>query len=392
MPPDTSAHTTSGPATPSTATVPAATQTIGPPIRAEQVGSLLRPPTLMSSRRAHHEGRVADSGLRSLEDRVVLDSLEEQQRAGLQVFTDGQFRRPSWLGELTRAVDGFVPASGDVPYNPHGGEDTGAGPNVVGDRLHHHGRITAAESDFLRANAPGPFKITLPSPSSLALATWQPGVTDRAYESWAELMDDYSAIIGRELTALAEEGTPYLQLDAPGYRLFAHQPFRDRAERSGVDVDALLTHAIEADNRCVAALPRERVSLGVHLCRGSAPRHWLAAGGHEAMAEQLFTSLDFDVFLLEAETPWADGFKPLRYFSHDRIVVLGIVASKRPNPRPYPALVSRIHEAAAELPLDNLAVSPQCGFSSNAGEGHLTFDDQQRKLELVGRLAHDVWD
>ena len=360
-------------------------------IRADQVGSLLRPHNLMSARQAHHEGRVADSGLRSLEDAEIRASFELQAKAGLHVFSDGQFRRPSWLGELTRAVDGFVPATGDTPYNPRGREDTGAGPNVIGGRLRHHGRITAAESEFLRQHAPGPFKIALPSPSSLALATYQPGVTDVAYPTWGELLDDLAGIVGSELAALADEGTDYLQLDAPGYRLFAHEPFRERLERAGTDPDRLLAQAIEADNRSVAGLPRDSVRLGVHLCRGSAPRHWLAAGGNEAMAEQLFSSLDFDTFLIEAETPWEQGFGPLRDLPAHSTVVLGIVAAKRPNPRPYPDLLARIHEAAAVVPLDRLAVSPQCGFSSNAGEGWLSFDDQQHKLELVGRLARDVW-
>lgn len=360
------------------------------PLRAEQVGSLLRPRKLMSARQAHHEGRVADSGLRSLEDAAIRESLERQQQAGLHVFSDGQFRRPSWLGELTRAVDGFVPSSGETPYNPRQ-EDTGAGPNVIGARLRQHGRITAAESEFLRRHAPGPFKITLPSPSSLALATYQPGVTDQAYATWEELLDDLTGIVASELAALAAEGVDYLQLDAPGYRLFAHEPFRERLERAGTDPDRLLAQAIDADNRSVAGLPRDALRLGVHLCRGSAPRHWLAVGDHEAMAEQLFSSLDFDVFLVEAETPWNGGFASLRHIPAHTTVVLGLVAAKRPNPRPYRDLLARVEEAAGVMPLERLAVSPQCGFSSNAGEGRLSIDDQYRKLELVGRIARDVW-
>lgn len=359
--------------------------------RAEQVGSLLRPDQLLSARGACAEGRLSEEGLRALEDHLVLTSLREQQEIGLDVYTDGQLRRSSWLIDLADAVDGFVDASVDIPgvgVEDRGGEAR----RVVGGQLRQRGRLTWHEADFLAEHAPGPFKITLPSPSSLALATFEPGTTDRVYPSWEPLLDDLSRIIAGELAALIDDGTPYLQLDAPGYALFADEDFRRQRRAEGTDPDALLAQAISADNACISALPRDRVTLGIHLCRGSAPRHWLSVDDRDAMAEQLFTTLDFDAFMLECDTEWRTGFQSLRFFDRDTKVVLGLVPTQRRKLASYSELVARVQQAAGHLPLDNLAVSTRCGFARSALGGDLSLDDQRDKLRLVVRLAHAIWD
>lgn len=358
--------------------------------RAEQVGSLLRPLQLLSARQVRAEGRLSEEGLRELEDHLVLESLREQQEIGLDVYTDGQLRRSSWLIDIADAVDGFVEASTaerGVGVEDRGGETR----RVIGAPLRQRGRLTHREGDFLRAHAPGPFKITLPSPSSLALATFEPGTTDQVYPSWEQLFDDLSTIIATELSALVDDGTPYLQLDAPGYALFADEGFRDRRRAEGTDPDALLAQAVAADNACVAGLPRERVTLGIHLCRGSEPRHWLAVDEQEGMAEQLFTSLAFDVFMLESETEWRTGFRPLRFFDDDTKVVLGLVPTRRAKLASYPQLLDRVSKAAEHRPLASLAVSPQCGFARSALGNELSLEDQRDKLQLVTRLARAMW-
>lgn len=358
--------------------------------RAEQVGSLLRPGQLLSARRVCAEGRLSEQGLRELEDHLVLESLREQQEIGLGIFTDGQLRRSSWLIDFADAVDGFVEASTTMPgvgVEDRGGEAR----RVVGGPLRQHGRLTSHEADFLREHAPGPFKITLPSPSSLALAAFEPGTTDQVYPSWEQLLADVSAIIANELAALVDDGAPYLQLDAPGYASFADEGFRERCRAQGTDPDALLAQAIAADNACVADLPHDRVTLGIHLCRGSAAQHWLSADEDERMAEQLFTTLAFDVFMLESETEWRTGFRSLRFFGDDTKVVLGLVPTRRHKLASYPQLLERIAQAAHHLPLANLAVSPRCGFARSALGGELSLEDQRHKLELVARLARSMW-
>lgn len=358
-------------------------------LRAEQVGSLLRPPKLLSGRRVWLEGRLQLEGLRTLEDQAIVEVLEEQHRIGLDVVSDGQFRRSSWLGDMADAVDGFVTATRGRPFDPRAEDDTR--PNVVGDRLRPHSRLTVREADFLAEHARAPFKITWPSPTSLAFASYEPGTTDVAYPTWAELFDDLAAIIRTELDHLVAEGTSYLQLDAPGYTLFADPAFRESCHEGGVDPDTLLAQAIEADNHCVAGLPRDQVSVAVHLCRGSAPQHWLASGVYESMAEKLFGQLDFDIFLVECEREWAGGFRALRHLPDDKRAVLGLVPSSRVRSSSYSQLLARIEAAAEHHPLERLAVSPQCGFASASFHRDMSFDDQRRKLELVRRLADDVW-
>lgn len=359
--------------------------------RAEQVGSLLPPPALLEARVVRNDQRLSAAGLRTLEDNLVLEALEQQRRLGLDIVTDGQYRRRSWLGGIADAVEGFTDAGEGRPFDPRARDVASTAAKVVGARLRARRRLTDDEAPFLAAHARAPFKITLPSPSSLALATFEPGVTDAAYPTWQELLADVSALIRDELLSLVAEGTPYVQLDSPGYTMFADAGVRERMRELGVDPNRLLTEAIAADNASVAPLADRGVTVGVHLCRGSARRHWLTAGAHEAMTEELLSSLTADVVLLGCETEWADGFRPLRHVDDDTKVVLGLVASTRTNPTPYPALRRRIERAAEHHPMDRLAVSTQCGFVGGSGRHRLSIDDQWRKLELVVRLARDVW-
>jgi 5-methyltetrahydropteroyltriglutamate--homocysteine methyltransferase len=359
--------------------------------RAEQVGSLLPPPALQEARHVHQDGRLSTVGLRTLEDHLVLESLEQQRRLGVDVLTDGEYRRGSWLGSVAEAVEGFVDAVAERPFDPRSRDATQAAPKVIGGRLRARRRLIVSEATFLAQHASAPFKITLPSPSSLMLASFEPGVTDAVYPDVDELLADVSALIRDELMSLAGEGTPYVQLDAPGYTLFADSAMREWMHEAGLDPDRLLTQGIAADNASLAPLAEQGVTTGIHLCRGSAQRHWLTVGAHESMAEELLSSLVADVVLLGCENEWADGFRPLRYIADDTKIVLGLVASTRTNPTPYPAMLRRAERAAEHHPMEQLAVSTQCGFVGGSTRHRLSIDDQWRKLELVVRLARDLW-
>jgi 5-methyltetrahydropteroyltriglutamate--homocysteine methyltransferase len=364
------------------------------PYRAEQVGSLLRPPQLLSARQVRAEGRLSDEALRDLEDHLIVDSLREQSESGLDVFTDGQFRRSSWLADIAAAVDGFVDANGcastsAVPVAGH--VRTPGVDRVVGAKLVRRRPLLSDEAAYLRTHAPGPFKVTMPSPTSFALASYRWGTSDAVYATPGDLFADFADIVCAEIADLVAQGTTYIQLDAPAYSFFAHEQVRDHWRSHGVDPDDLLHQALDADNRCLASVPGDGVSVGVHLCRGKAERHWLADARGTAIAATLLSSLDADIILVECETDWAGGFQALEAVPPGTTVVLGLIPTTKGGLEPYGRLVRRVHDVARHVPLENLAVSPRCGFAPNSVGNLMSFEEQRRKLELVARLARDIW-
>ncbi len=359
--------------------------------RADQVGSLLRPPDLLEARAAYAAGRLAADALRALEDHAILDALARQRAIGIDVLTDGEFRRGAFLTDLHEAVDGFVSERVVLEWRGPGGGAEGSVAPVVGARLRPRRLLTLHEADFLRAHAGGPFKITVPMPSQLAAVGYKPGVTDRAYPDRRELLTDFTALIRREVEALVAAGVPYIQMDAPFYTYYADPAMRDRLRQSGLDPDQAFDDAVAADTACLSGLARPNTLLAVHLCRGNSRSRWIAEGGYDRIAEKLFGSLPVDAFLLEYDTPRAGDFAPLRFVPRGKTVVLGLITTKEPALEAEDALRRRIDEAARYVPLEDLALSPQCGFASVAAGNLLTPDDQWRKLELVVRTARAVW-
>jgi 5-methyltetrahydropteroyltriglutamate--homocysteine methyltransferase len=370
--------------------------------RADHVGSLLRPPALLEARIAQAEGRLADDRLRDLEDEAILTALAMQQQAGMPVFTDGEFRRAMWLTGLPAAVEGFV--SGSVPlisqwHEP--GTGATARPRLsraslsqgwtIGGRLRPTRRITGQESAFLREHAPGPYKITMPSPTWF-LRGYVPGVSDQAYATPDDALRDLTAIVREEVGALVEEGVPYIQLDSIRYVFdFVDETHRREWQAAGVDPDRAIEQNVQADNAVIAGLKREGVTFGLHMCRGNNRSHWFAEGGYDRIAETVFPALTFDTLLLEYDSERAGGFEPLRFVPSRTTVVLGLISTKTPEMERQEDLLRRIDEASAYVPLENLALSPQCGFASVADGNLLTWDDQRRKLELLVDTARKVW-
>jgi 5-methyltetrahydropteroyltriglutamate--homocysteine methyltransferase len=359
--------------------------------RADQVGSLLRPPELLQARAAYAEGRLSAEALREVEDRAILDVLARQRQIGIDVLTDGEFRRGAFLTDLAEAVEGFVAERVILEWRGPGGGAEGSMAPVVGGRLRPRRLLTKHEADFLQAHAAAPFKITVPLPSQLAAVSYKPGVTDRVYPTRAELLAEFTALIRREVEALIDAGVPYIQLDGPFYTYYADPRMRDQLRQMGVDPDQAFEAAVAADTACLAGLQRPQTVLAVHLCRGNSRSRWIAEGGYDPIAEQLFGSLPVDAFLLEYDTPRAGDFTPLRFMPPGKTVVLGLVTTKEPRLESPDELRRRIDEAARYVPLENLALSPQCGFASTALGNLLTPDDQWRKLELVVTTARQVW-
>jgi 5-methyltetrahydropteroyltriglutamate--homocysteine methyltransferase len=363
--------------------------------RSDQVGSLLRPPELLEARAARRAGQISDAQLGEAEDRAILRALELQREVGIDVCTDGEYRRDAFAGGLFAAVDGFVDAPADSPLEWRGPLEsvrtTELPGRVVGGKLRQKGRVAGHEAAFLKAHAPGPFKITMPSAMHWVETGYRAGVTDRHYASREELAWDFVRVLRSEVEALVAEGVPYIQIDAPYYAIYVDQELRERQRARGIDPDRHLQAAIEADRAVVEGVAREGVIFGFHICRGNRRSHWYAQGGYEPIAEQVFGSLPYDRFLLEYDSERAGGFEPLRFMLKGKTVVLGLVSTKEGALERRDDLLRRIEEASKHVPVERLAISPQCGFASNALGNLLTWDDQKRKLEVVVETARAVW-
>ena len=262
---------------------------------------------------------------------------------------------------------------------------------VVGAKLRRLRRLTGHQTPFLMANAPGPVKMTVPSPSQFPAITYQAGITDQFYATRTDLLWEIASIIKDEITALVEDGVPYIQMDAPRYSYYVDPKWRQHLRDLGEDPDKMFDEAVAADNLCLEGVRRPGLTAALHICRGNNESKWYAEGGYEPIAEKLFGSLAVDRFLLEYDTDRAGTFEPLRFVPRDKMVVLGLVSSKDPGLESQEELLRRIDEAAKYLPLENLALSPQCGFASTAAGNLLTEEDQWRKLELVAETARKVW-
>ncbi len=363
--------------------------------RADHVGSLLRPTEVKDARRAYQDGRLELSELTAVENQAILNALERQRDAGMQVYTDGEFRRAGFQNDLIVSVEGFVdtdtPAVVRIWQGPGGQPAEQGTRQVVGGKLRQVRSLTGNQLPFLQEHAPGPVKMTLPSPSQFPALTFQPGVTDQFYSTRSELLWEIAGIIRSEVSALAESGVEYIQMDAPRYSYYVDPRWRQHLCDLGEDPDRMFEEAIAADNHCLDGVQREEVTVAFHVCRGNNQSKWYAEGGYEAIAELLFGSLKVDRFLLEYDTDRAGTFEPLRFMPPDKMVVLGLISSKEAELESAESLLRRIEEASAFVPLERLAVSPQCGFASTAPGNLLAEDQQWRKLELVAEVASRVW-
>lgn len=367
--------------------------------RADNIGSLLRPSELLEARAALREGRLNEERVRQIEDRSILKALEMQKRAGVQIFTDGEYRRDIFTADLTKAMDGLVPGKPVVKFEWRGkGKELakeskeGNLQYVVGGKLRRKGRFTPNEAPFLKQHAPGPFKVCTPAAMQHAIMRYRPGVTDRFYPTVHDMLQDVAAIMREEVQALIDEGASYVQLDAPSYSNFFDQNRREVLKQSGINLDEALDAAIAADNAMIRGLKKgSDVVLGIHFCRGNKRSAWGAEGSYEPIAERAFGSLKMDRYLLEFDSERAGSFEPLRFIPKGKTVVLGLVTTKEPESPSEDELLRRIEAASKYVSMENLAVSTQCGFASAASGNLISWEDMQRKLELVAAVARRAW-
>jgi 5-methyltetrahydropteroyltriglutamate--homocysteine methyltransferase len=362
-----------------------------PRYRAENVGSLLRAPELLQARTDRAAGKIEQEELRSIEDRAVLDVLEGQREAGVEIYSDGELRRGSWLTDMADAVNGFVPDKVILDWKGPGGGAEGSSAQVVGAKLRKVRKMTGHEAPFLKKSSPGPFKITLPAPSNFMIASYKRGTSDKFYPTHDELLEELVEVIRDEVRWLVQEGVSYIQFDAPYYAHYLDTGERERMRAAGLDPDEEFNKSIVGDNAALKDIPRGNVTVALHVCRGNSRSRWYAEGSYDAIAERLFGMLDVDNFLLEYDSERAGGFEPLRLVPRGKTVVLGLVTTKHPGLESQDGLRRRIDEAARYVPLENLALSTQCGFASVAAGNLLSIGDQWRKLALVVDTAHKVW-
>ncbi len=261
----------------------------------------------------------------------------------------------------------------------------------MGAKLRKVRKLTGHEAPFLKKFAQGPFKVTLPAPSNFMLASYKAGITEKFYPTHADLLKDLAAIVRDDVAWLIAEGVQYIQFDAPYYSHYLDPRQRQQMKQAGLNPDQELESAIAGDNTALQGVPRGGVTLALHVCRGNSRSRWYTEGGYDAIAEKLFGMLDVDRFLLEYDSERSGGFQPLRLVPRGKDVVLGLVTTKEPRLESPDELRRRIDEAARHVPLENLALSPQCGFASVAAGNLLSMDEQWRKLELVVETARKVW-
>jgi 5-methyltetrahydropteroyltriglutamate--homocysteine methyltransferase len=366
--------------------------------RADHVGSFLRPPELLQARADQASGRITQEQLRAVEDSAVLRVIELQKDTGVSVYSDGEYRRGGWTGNFAPAVEGFVPGERKVNlewHGPPGAQRPRSGgtaqAQVIGRKLIKKRRMTEEDSTFLKAHAPGPIKVTMPAASYIGARGYFPGESEQAYPSRREALADIAAILRSEIEALIAEGVPYIQLDNPHYPDYVDEAMRRQWQALGMDPDQMVIEDIEADNATIEGLSRPGITIAMHLCRGNSGSGWHTSGGYDRIASQVFGGLNVDRWLLEYETERAGTFEPLQYVQKGKQVVLGLVSSKDPRLESQDELARRVSEAAKYVPLENLALSPQCGFASVVEGNLLTWDEQRQKLELVVSTARKVW-
>jgi 5-methyltetrahydropteroyltriglutamate--homocysteine methyltransferase len=333
--------------------------------------------------------------LRQIEDQHILRVLAKQKELGFEIVTDGELRRRNFMSDFTDAVEGFDMGGAIGRTWKGGASGTATAISVAGivvGKVRQVRPLTGHELPFLKAHSSLPIKMTLPSATQFPAIAFKAGITDRAYKDHSALLWDIVEIMKSDISKLSREGVKYIQIDAPRYSYYMDPKWRSWIKTEmRVEPEAALDEAVRADNACFQAARNPGVTLAIHLCRGNNRSHWYAEGGYDAIAEKLFGGLDVDRFLLEYDDERSGTFEPLRFVPKGKVVVLGLISSKLARMEDPAVLSKRIEEASQYVPLDNLALSPQCGFASTAEGNMLTEDQQWAKMKLVMDTARRVW-
>lgn len=361
-----------------------------PPFRADHIGSLLRPEALRQAFRRHAAKEIDDSEFARVQDRCIREVVRMQEDIGLQVATDGEFRRASYWAKFLKGLEGFGLRTSVLPFRDDQGRQIEfIAPHVTG-KVRRARQLAVDEFTYLRDVTKVVPKITLPSPSTMHFYGAGNYGAPLPYSDAESFFADLAKAFAAEISNLAKAGCRYVQLDEVAIALFADPKIRETVKAAGGDPDRLLDLYIDAINKSVAGRPADMV-IGIHVCRGNYKGHFLGQGGYDAVAEKFFARSDTNHFLLEYDTPRAGDFAPLRFVPKNKGVVLGLVSSKAPQLETYNALARRTQEAAKFIDLDRLALSPQCGFASTAAGNPLTEEDEFAKLRLIVETSRKIW-
>jgi 5-methyltetrahydropteroyltriglutamate--homocysteine methyltransferase len=365
-----------------------------PPFRADHVGSLLRPQRLLDAREKKKRGETDAGALRQVEDECIREVVKLQEDVGLQCATDGEFRRTYWhldFLEQFRNVT-VVPPSVKARFHTEDGDLEFMAPGLrVDGKLGHPKGIMTEDYAFLKTATKAALpKVCIPSPSTVHFRGGRKAISEAAYPDMAEFYADLGRIYSEEVTALAKGGLTYLQLDEVNFAYLCDPKLREQVRGIGEDPERLPHTYARLINSAIAGRPKE-MTVTMHLCRGNFKSGWVAEGGYDPVAEVLFNEIEVDGYFLEYDTPRAGTFAPLRFVPKGKTIVLGLVTSKKGALESADELKRRIDEAAKYVPLDQLALSPQCGFSSTVEGNRISVEEEIRKLERIVQVAHEVW-
>jgi methionine synthase II (cobalamin-independent) len=360
-----------------------------PPFRANHVGSLVRPPAIMEARA--RVGISADE-LRRVEDEAIREAVKLQEEIGFKVVTDGEFRRKLWTDFLGK-LENVSSAAGQMDVRFHTQQnvlDLEIGQYRIADKLGHPKPLLVNDFKFLKSATRVTPKVTIPAPTLLHFRGGRNAVDPQAYPDMAEFFADVARVYQQEITDLAGAGCRYLQIDEVDFAFLCDPKIRGEVRKLGENPETLPHTYARLINESISTRPADMM-IGMHLCRGNYKGGWLAEGGYEPVAEILFNALDVGAYFLEYDSARAGDFKPLRFVPPGRLVVLGLLTTKSSKMENKDGLKRRIDEAARYVPLDQIGLSPQCGFASNSEGSVVTLEDQIAKLRLVVDVAREVW-
>jgi 5-methyltetrahydropteroyltriglutamate--homocysteine methyltransferase len=365
---------------------------VTPPFRVEHVGSFVRPEPLLTAARERKAGRLNDDQFKKVQDEAIRDIVAFQESLGLPTITDGEFRRRSWSAGFIDAVDGFGLRDGTLSFRNETRVVGVASSPYAKAPLRRKQRIVADDYRFLKSVVKrGVPKVTIAAPDVMHYFLGPKAFDSPVYRDREAFFSDLARIYREEIADLAAEGCTYLQLDDTALPCNCDAHARQDVAARGENADELTERYVRLHNECLVNKPKD-MAVATHLCRGNLKGAWMAEGGYEPIADALFNRLNVGTYCLEYDTERAGDFAPLRFLPKGKRVILGLVSTKTPQLESKDQLKRRIDEATRHVPLDQLGIGPQCGFSSGGGGGQtVTQDDTRRKLELVMEVARDVW-
>jgi 5-methyltetrahydropteroyltriglutamate--homocysteine methyltransferase len=364
-----------------------------PPYRAEHVGSFIRPDKLLNAAHANKAGEIDNAAFDDVKNQCIADIVAFQDSIGMPAVTDGEFRRRVWSGGVSDALEGMgIKEAGTLTFKDENGEVFMPPSLYAEGKLSRKHNIVTDDFKYVNSLSPqGQPKVTMASPPVMHFFLGHESYDPDIYSSDEEYFADLTQAYKDEVVELAEAGCSYIQLDDTALPCNCDEDARESIRARGEDPDQLTDTYVKAINDAVSSRP-DNMFAGMHMCRGNLKGLWMAAGGYEPIAEKIFNQLNIDAFFMEYDNERSGDFQPLRFLPKGKVAVLGLISTKTPELEDKDALKRRIDEAAKIVPLEQLALSPQCGFSSGGGSGQVvTEDDTKRKLELVVEVATEVW-